>query len=155
MCFKKTALHTAYQNGVYRCPCCDVQLVWKANVENVQKNLATVDHIVPQSIGGADASDNMFVMCRKCNERRGNSCFVEFVTSHGISKTFAEELYKKAHVVSLQTMIRIQFNTVIDDKSRALKINKKRRSQIRKMISNYTAYFGDYLPEFQLLQKLI
>lgn len=155
MCFKKTAIHTAYQNGLRRCPCCDVQLVWKANIENVQKNLATVDHIVPHSIGGADTPDNMFVMCRKCNERRGDTCFVDFVTSHGVSKTLAEDLYKKAHVVSLQTMIMVQFNAVIEDRKHALKVNKKRRGQIRKMIENYTAYFGDYLPEFQLLQRLI
>lgn len=155
MCFKKTSLHAAFQNGLRRCPCCDTQLVWKSNVNSVQKNLATVDHIVPKTIGGADHPGNMFVMCRKCNEIRGNSCFVEFVTSNGVSKTLAEELYKKAHVASLQNMIAIQFNYVIEDKKHALKINKKRRAQIRKIIKNYAEYFGDYLPEFQLLRGFV
>jgi hypothetical protein len=155
MCFKKTSLKLAYENGVLRCPCCGIQLVWKAHTSNVQKNLATVDHIVPQSIGGADTTENMFVMCRKCNEFRGNSCFVTFVTERGVSKSLAETLYKKAYIATLQTMIMIQFNHVIEDKKQALKINKKRRGQIQKMIKNYTEYFGDYLPEFQLLQRLI
>jgi hypothetical protein len=121
----------------------------------MQRNLATVDHIVPQSMGGADTPDNVFVMCRECNTKRGTECFVKFVTSHGVSKKFAEDLYKKAHVVSLQSMIMVQFTHVIQDYKSALKTNKKRRKNIRHIIQNYTKYFGDYLPEFQLLQRLV
>lgn len=32
----------------------------------------TIDHVVPQSIGGSDADDNLALACRNCNERRGN-----------------------------------------------------------------------------------
>lgn len=154
MCFKKTALKIAYEDGVRRCPCCDVQLVWKANPDNVQKNLATVDHIVPHSMGGADTAENMFVMCRKCNHTRATECFVKFVTERGVSKSLAEDLYRKAHTVSLQMMILNQFTQVVNGRENALKVNKNRRKQIKAMIKNYTAYFGDYLPEFNLLQKL-
>jgi hypothetical protein len=155
MCFKKTALNLAYQNGLRRCPCCGVQLVWKAYAPQVQKNLATVDHIVPRLIGGADTSDNMFVMCRACNNFRNTECFVTFVTRHGVSKTYAEDLYRKAHIVTLQSMILVQFMQNIEDKKSAIKINKKRRKQIKTVVQNYTSYFGDYLPEFQLLQRLL
>lgn len=155
MCFKKNTLQIAYQNGLRRCPCCNVQLVWKSNVACPQSNLATVDHIVPRSMGGADNTENMFVMCRKCNNLRATECFIKFVTDRGVSKSLAEELYKKAHVVSIQTMIEVQFVSVAPNKETMLKNNKKRRKQMRDMVKNYTAYFGDYLPEFNLLQKII
>lgn len=99
----------AYDSGVRRCPCCNVQLVWKANIDNVQKNLATVDHIVPKSIGGTMHQDNLFVMCKKCNSNRGDQCFVSYLTKHNYSKFKAEEIYKKAHVATLQGIIYSQF----------------------------------------------
>lgn len=156
MSFKKVSLSNAYANGVHRCPCCGVQLVWKAHTPNMQKNLATVDHIVPASMGGADHTGNVFVMCRECNNRRDTECFVTFVTRHGVSKTYAEDLYRKAHIVSLQAMIYVQFTQVTSNGHKAtLKVNKRRRNQVRRIVANYAAYFGDYLPEFQLLQRLM
>jgi 5-methylcytosine-specific restriction endonuclease McrA len=65
MSFKKNSLISAFDAGVRRCPICNVQLVWKSNTDSVQSNLATVDHIVPKSVGGSDTLGNMFVMCRK------------------------------------------------------------------------------------------
>ena len=155
MCFKKTALNTAYANGLRRCPCCDVQLVWKSNPEKPQKNLATVDHIVPASWGGADHSDNVFVMCRECNNERATECFVKFVSERGVSKSFAENIFKSAHVVSLQKIIANQFVYIGKDHAEILRHNKNKRKQIKKIIKNYVDYFGDYMPEFELLQKLI
>lgn len=32
----------------------------------------TIDHILPQSVGGSDNVDNLALACRNCNERRGN-----------------------------------------------------------------------------------
>ena len=155
MSFKKNSLISAFDAGVRRCPICNVQMVWKSNPANVQKNLATVDHIVPRSIGGADIPANMFVMCRTCNKKRGADCFVEYVTKAGISISFAEELYKTAHITTLQTIIFNQFVNSFDDKKTAMRVNKKRRNLIRSVIKNYTDYFGDYLPEFQLLQRFV
>ena len=148
MCFKKTALHTAYQNGIRRCPCCNVQLVWKANRENVQRNLATVDHMVAKSLGGPDTSDNMFVMCRRCNEERGNQCFVEFVVSRGVSKIEAEELYRKAHVASVRHLLESLMNQVQNGKDR-----KRFKNKVRCVVINYRRYFKEYLPEFDLLPR--
>lgn len=148
MCYKKTALNTAFQNGLRRCPCCDIQLVWKANPTNVQCNLATVDHMVAKSIGGPDTTDNMFVMCRKCNEARGNTCFVEFVTKRGYSKIEAEELYKKAHIASVRHLIAMLMNQVNNGTER-----KKFKNKIKMVVTNYRKYFKDYLPEFDLLPR--
>jgi hypothetical protein len=146
VCFKKTSLNIAYQNGLRRCPCCNVQLVWKANPTNVQKNLATVDHMVAKSIGGPDTVNNMYVMCRKCNEDRGSQCFVRFVVSNGVSQSEAEELYKKAHIASVRHLISMLMNQVNNGNER-----KKFKNRVRTVVINYRKYFKDYLPEFDLL----
>lgn len=148
MCYKKTALTVAYQNGLRRCPCCNIQLLWKANPVNVQKNLATVDHMVAKSLGGPDTSDNMFVMCRQCNEDRGNQCFVTFVVSRGVSKTEAETLYKTAHTASIRHLLGMLMNQVQNGTER-----KKFKIRIRNVVINYRKYFKDYLPEFDLLPR--
>ena len=127
MCFKKASLNAAYANGLRRCPCCNVQLVWKANLDNIQKNLATVDHMVARSYGGPDTTANMYVMCRKCNEDRGNQCFVEFVVSRGVSKTEAEDLYRKAHVASVRHLIGMLMNQVQNASDRK---NSKRKYRV-------------------------
>jgi hypothetical protein len=155
MCYKKVTLQSAYADGLRRCPICCVQLVWKPSLPVPQKNLATVDHIIPDSMGGADTSDNMFVMCRQCNNLRGTQCFVKYVTEAGVSKSLAEELYRKAHIVTLQIMVASQFTQVHKDHSDVIKLYRKRRKQLKSVVKNYTDYFGDYLPEFQLLQKLL
>ncbi len=148
MCFKKTALTTAYQNGLRRCPCCNVQLVWKATPQKVQKNMATVDHMVAKSYGGADTADNMFVMCRKCNEERGNSCFVTFVVERGFSKVEAERLYKQAHIASVRN--RLAF-LMLNMKSVEERRNIK--GKIKSIVGSYRRYFNDYLHEFDLLPR--
>ncbi len=40
--------------------------------ERLSANRFTVDHVVPQSLGGSDALDNLALACRRCNERRYN-----------------------------------------------------------------------------------
>lgn len=153
--YKKIALNNAYDAGLRHCPCCGVQLVWKANVANLQKNLATVDHMVPRSIGGADTYLNMFIMCRSCNAKRHTTCFVTYVTSCGYSKSKAEELYRTGHKESLKTIIATQFTTVFKDKKEQKPINKKRKQRIKDICKNYVEYFGDYLPEFDLIERLL
>mgnify|MGYP002776998199 CR=1 FL=1 len=32
----------------------------------------TIDHLIPQSLGGSDELDNLALACRRCNERRYN-----------------------------------------------------------------------------------
>lgn len=43
--------------------------------ERVSPSRFTMEHIVPQSLGGSDHTDNLALACRRCNERRYN--FVE------------------------------------------------------------------------------
>ena len=40
--------------------------------ERLSANRFTVDHIIPQSLGGSDEIENLALACRRCNERRYN-----------------------------------------------------------------------------------
>lgn len=61
------------------CIYCDKKL----NMEN-----ATLDHLVPYSLGGKNTFVNISVACAKCNEKRGNE----------ITKKSVRELLKNAGV---------------------------------------------------------
>lgn len=38
----------------------------------------TLDHVVPRSLGGDNAADNLITACSKCNSKRGNLPVEEF-----------------------------------------------------------------------------
>jgi hypothetical protein len=40
--------------------------------EFVSADRFTIDHILPQSLGGSDQLSNLALACRRCNERRSN-----------------------------------------------------------------------------------
>ncbi len=49
-------------NGSECCWCCK-----KLNREDI-----TVEHLIPKSLGGSNAFDNLYLACRHCNQSRGN-----------------------------------------------------------------------------------
>jgi hypothetical protein len=155
--FKTISRRVAYENGVRRCPCCGVQLLWRGPPKGNQNTVASVDHIIPKSMGGTNSIKNMFIMCQKCNTKRDTQCFVTFVTEHGVSKHQAEELYRQAHIDTLQVMIVNLFQAPKPDQDRnqIIVANKKLRKQMQDVVKNYVDYFGDHLPEFQLLEKVL
>lgn len=53
------------QMEVRRCPVC------KKHFDS-DKYQATVDHIMPLSLGGLDQPSNWLVLCKTCNEEKGN-----------------------------------------------------------------------------------
>ena len=64
----------AFNDGVRRCQCCDVQLQWKGEFDNS----ATTEHLVPAIYGGSYESSNIIILCRKCNNARGSHDFIEW-----------------------------------------------------------------------------
>jgi hypothetical protein len=40
--------------------------------EQSSSDIFTIDHLLPRSLGGSDAPDNLALACRRCNERRYN-----------------------------------------------------------------------------------
>jgi 5-methylcytosine-specific restriction endonuclease McrA len=53
------------ENAGQGCPAC------KKKFDNGQ-HMATVDHIIPRSMGGADAPHNYQLLCFQCNLDKGN-----------------------------------------------------------------------------------
>ena len=44
------------------------------------KQQLNVDHVVPESLGGAYTPDNLVVACKQCNHRKGNRSVHEYAT---------------------------------------------------------------------------
>lgn len=42
---------------------------------------ATVDHIIPRSLGGLNTADNYQITCKPCNDRKGNGSLGSILVS--------------------------------------------------------------------------
>jgi len=63
-----------------RCFWCSRDVSNDPNVWPIPMNLATVDHIVPQSMGGRkNATSNMVLSCMPCNLDRGDTPADEYL----------------------------------------------------------------------------
>lgn len=67
--FRRDVLRAGQQAGITHCPLCNVMLDYD---EGRKPNSAEPDHIVPHALGGYDHVDNGRVICRRCNQRRGD-----------------------------------------------------------------------------------
>jgi 5-methylcytosine-specific restriction protein A len=63
------ALREAQAQGITHCPECTTPLNY---TEGRQPNSAEPDHIIPHANGGQDTLDNIRILCRRCNQSRGN-----------------------------------------------------------------------------------
>ena len=66
---RQQALKQAIDNGVHNCAICGVGLDYEYTR---RPNSAEVDHVIPYSKGGTDTLDNVTVICRWDNQRKGN-----------------------------------------------------------------------------------
>jgi 5-methylcytosine-specific restriction enzyme A len=66
---RKRAIYRAKRAGLTHCPSCKVELNYDVGQTPTS---AEVDHILPFSKGGQDHIDNVTVICRLCNVRKGN-----------------------------------------------------------------------------------
>lgn len=90
----------AFKEFGSRCPICDCQMNWSRalagnKISAAQKNqLASVEHIIPESFGGDRSPENVVIVCYQCNSTRDTKNFAEFVMSHSTCKN-KEVLLKK------------------------------------------------------------
>lgn len=66
---RKRAIYRAKRAGLTNCPLCNVELDYDVGLTS---RSAEVDHVLPHSKGGEDHIDNVMVICRTCNLRKGN-----------------------------------------------------------------------------------
>ncbi|WP_136314433.1 HNH endonuclease [Actinomyces procaprae] len=64
-----TVKRRARAAGLTRCPRCGVELDWAVGLT---PRSAEVDHIVPWAQGGTDELENLQILCRSCNLRKGD-----------------------------------------------------------------------------------
>lgn len=65
----RRARHQAQAAGQAHCPICGTLLNYAVGRT---PSSAEVDHIIPYSRGGTDTIDNVRIICRRCNQQRGN-----------------------------------------------------------------------------------
>lgn len=134
---RKAAIRNAFNEGVRRCPCCNIQLVWKGvNGVTHARNLATVDHIIPRSFGGADHHKNLFVMCITCNNERSTKCFLDFMKDKNVCSKEMKRRYEEALNICIRQLIMKAF----------VSPNKTFKKQFEKIASMAGDYYGE-LPE--------
>lgn len=73
----------------WRCCWCGVE----CDVRRGRKTSATVEHVVPKSLGGADEWENMALACSSCNGRRGVQDIEEF-NPHAYVKTKGKKVMR-------------------------------------------------------------
>src|SRR5699024_12813125 len=59
----------AQLDSIEHCPICKTELNYN---ESLLPSSAEVDHLVPYSLGGKDEQSNCQVICRACNQSKGN-----------------------------------------------------------------------------------
>lgn len=67
--WRKRVLAAGKNNGVTHCPICNVPLDYHVTRK---PDSAEPDHIIPAANGGTNTVNNGRVICRLCNQRRGN-----------------------------------------------------------------------------------
>ena len=67
--FRREVLRAGQQAGITNCPLCGVLLDY---AQGLTPDGAVADHIVPWSNGGTNHPNNGRVLCRRCNESRGD-----------------------------------------------------------------------------------
>lgn len=78
--FRKAVLERGVEQGITRCPCTDPHRhhpkrpcnAWLDYEQSRLPNSAEPDHIIPVTRGGTNHPDNGRVICRQCNQARGN-----------------------------------------------------------------------------------
>ncbi len=50
------------ENGSVCCWCC----------KHLKREDITLEHLIPKSLGGSNAFENLYLACRHCNQSRGN-----------------------------------------------------------------------------------
>ncbi len=56
------------------------------DLKNAAPRDVTLDHLLPRSLGGSNASGNLVTACRSCNSSRGNKAWMDFAPGGAIER---------------------------------------------------------------------
>jgi 5-methylcytosine-specific restriction endonuclease McrA len=67
-----------------KCAFCNARL---CNQHPDAQNYATLDHLIPKSLGGCDGLPNLALSCSRCNKTKADRTVLQFLEFFGIKKT--------------------------------------------------------------------
>jgi len=70
----KVRRYAIYRRDEFRCAYCGKDL------ESVDPQERTLDHITPKELGGSDLSRNLITSCRTCNSRKRDLSLTKFLS---------------------------------------------------------------------------
>lgn len=125
----------------WRCCWCGTECVETANLPNS----ATIEHVQPRSLGGADEWENYAMACAKCNHKRGTLSVEDMLAGNFPKQKPNKKLRKKAKAVEKYIKKAIQWNmtgwTYSDgtpmcpkDWLDSLRLNEKHRALLEKTV---------------------
>lgn len=79
-------------NGSVCCWCC----------ENLNRESITMEHLIPKSLGGSNAFENLYLACRHCNKSRGNRLLPPIYSVKSIGYQKLLEWLLNAYAISNQ-----------------------------------------------------
>lgn len=86
---RKTWKDAMSRGEVVLCGICDDPI---NKLFNITKGPLTADHIIPVSLGGKDANENLQPAHHSCNVNRGNMLLAEFKQELDIKKTIRQAI---------------------------------------------------------------
>lgn len=101
----RISLNSVIRRDGIRCHYCDIICERSKDGSDNRKNVATREHVVPSSLGGANALYNIVVACKGCNNKRGNSirwCFCDF----------CEAAYAQNEIDKFDRIINFNYNKI-------------------------------------------
>ena len=66
----KKQLRSALFDADRMCPACGREMTMRGHGGKLPSNFATLDHIIPRSMGGGDHAENFELMCLRCNHKK-------------------------------------------------------------------------------------
>ena len=89
----------------------------KGGISAAQKNqLASIEHIIPESFGGDRSAENIIVVCYGCNSTRDTKNFAEAVLEHPTCKN--KDILLKRYFRAVDFYLKLNKNRIMKGQTR-------------------------------------
>ena len=76
---RKQRRYAIYERDNCQCAYCNCKVIPGKSSTEGKEALATLDHIIPRSVGGNNKSDNLVTACVSCNSSRKDTPLFEYL----------------------------------------------------------------------------